>query len=278
MDAMRVHLVDASPYIFRAFHTLPGSIQDPEGRPTNAVHGFLDFLLRLIREEEVTHLAVCFDFVLVLSFRNDFYPLYKAHREAPPAPLLPQLDRCREAAEAIGARTFIAKGYEADDLIATLARRLDAPAVIVSGDKDLAQLVTSDVALLDFARDERYGPGEVKAKFGVRPDQIADLLALAGDAVDNIPGVEGIGKKTAAKLLSTFAHVEDVDWGGLRGPAAQGRESALLSKRLALVAYDAPVSAGLDDLRYRGADAAALDAFLGRLGSERLRARIPLRS
>lgn len=278
MEAMPVHLVDASPYIFRAFHTLPESIRDPQGRPTNAVHGFLDFLLRLIREEEVTHLAVCFDFDLVLSFRNDFYPAYKAHRPAPPAPLVSQLDPCREAAEAIGARTFIARGYEADDLIATLVHALRQPAVIVSGDKDLAQLVTDDVALLDFARGVRYGPPEVAEKFGVRPDQIADLLALAGDATDNIPGVEGIGRKTAAKLLQEFGNIENVDWGGLRGPMAHGRDSALLSKRLALVAYDAPFSATLDDLRYRGADPAAVDAFCRRLGSERLRARIPLRS
>ncbi len=275
---MPVHLVDASPYIFRAFHTLPESIKDPQGRPVNAVHGFLDFLLRLIREEEVTHLALCFDFDLVTSFRNDFYPAYKAHRPAPPGPLVLQLEPCREAAEALGARTFIAPGYEADDLIATLVRSLKAPAVIVSGDKDLAQLVTDDVTLFDFARGERYGPREVAEKFGVRPDQIADLLGLAGDATDNIPGVVGIGRKTAAKLLGTFDHVEDIDWGGLRGPAAQGRESALLSKRLALVAYDAPVSATLEDLRYRGADPAAADAFCKRLGSERLRARIPLRA
>ena len=276
--AMPVHLVDASPYIFRAFHTLPESIRDREGRPTNAVHGFVDFLLRLIREEEVTHLAVCFDHDLVRSFRNDFYPAYKAHRPAPPAPLVSQLDPCREAAEALGARTFIAKGYEADDLIATLVRALQQPAVIVSGDKDLAQLVTDDVALYDLARDERYGPPEVLGKFGVRPDQIADLLALAGDATDNIPGVTGIGRKTAAKLLRKFGKVEDIDWGGLRGPMALGRESALLSKRLALVAQDAPVSATLEDLRYRGAEPAAVDAFCARLGSERLRARIPLRS
>jgi 5'-3' exonuclease len=275
---MPVHLVDASPYIFRAFHTLPESIRDPQGRPTNAVHGFLDFLLRLIREEEVTHLAVCFDFDLVTSFRNDFFPAYKAHRPAPPAPLLLQLDPCREAAEALGIRTFIAKGYEADDLIATLVRLLKGPAVIVSGDKDLAQLVTDDVALYDLARDERYGPNEVIGKFGVRPDQIADLLALAGDAVDNIPGVPGIGRKTAAKLLQKFEKIENIDWGGLRGPMSQGRESAFLSKRLTLVAQDAPVSATLEDLRYRGADPAAVDAFCARLGSERLRARIPLRS
>jgi 5'-3' exonuclease len=275
---MAVHLVDASPYIFRAFHTLPETIRDPEGRPTNAVHGFLDFLLRLIREEEVTHIAVCFDFDLVKSFRQAIFPEYKANRPAPPAPLVSQLEPCREAAQAIGARTFIADGYEADDLVATLLRKLAAPAVIVSGDKDLAQLVTDEVSLLDFARDVRYGPAEVADKFGVRPDQIADLLALAGDATDNIPGVRGVGRKTAAKLLRQYGSLERIDWGGLRGTAAHGRDAALLSKRLTVLAYDAPVSATLDDLRYRGADPAAIDAFLKRLGSERLRARIPLRA
>ncbi|MFI5403793.1 MAG: 5'-3' exonuclease H3TH domain-containing protein, partial [Planctomycetota bacterium] len=141
---------------------------------------------------------------------------------------------------------------------------------------DLAQLVTGEVTLLD--KGVRLGPREVTEKFGVRPDQIADLLALAGDAVDNIPGVAGIGKKTAAKLLQKFEKLENVDWGGLRGPAAEGRELALLSKRLTLVAKDAPVAATLEELRYRGADPAAVDAFCRRLGSERLRARIPLRS
>jgi 5'-3' exonuclease len=275
--AMPVHLVDASPYIFRAFHTLPETIRDPEGRPANAVHGFVDFLLKLLREEGVTHMAVCFDFDLVRSFRQGIFAEYKANRPSPPAPLLSQLGPCREAAEAIGARTFIADGYEADDLIATLARRLAAPAVIVTGDKDLAQLVTDDVSLLDFAREERYGPREVMDKFGVRPDQIADLLALAGDAVDNVPGVPGIGRKTAAKLLRQYEHVERIDWGGLRGTAAHGRDAALLSKRLTVLAYDAPASATLEDLRYRGADPFAADAFCARLGSERLRARIPLR-
>jgi DNA polymerase-1 len=273
-----VHLVDASPFIFRAFHTLPESIRDPEGRPTNAVHGFLDFLLRLIREEKVSHLAVCFDHDLVRSFRTDLYPAYKAHRPPSPEPLLLQLHRCREAAAAIGAQTFVAEGYEADDLMATLLRKVDAPAVLVTSDKDLAQLVTDDVTLLDFARGERYGPAEVFAKFGVKPDQIADLLGLAGDAVDNIPGVSGIGRKTAAKLLAEFGHVEAIDWGGLRGPKAMGREAALLSKRLATVSFDAPVHATLPDLRYEGALPATLDAFLAALGSERLRARIPLRA
>jgi DNA polymerase-1 len=111
----------------------------------------------------------------------------------------------------------------------------------------------------------------------VRPDQVADLLALAGDAVDNIPGIRGVGPKTAAKLLARFDHVEGIDWGGLRGPAAAGRDAALLSKRLATVADDAPIEATLEDLRYRGADPAAVDALCHRLGSERLRARIPLR-
>lgn len=264
-----LHLVDASPYIFRAFHTLPETMRDPQGRPTNAVHGFLDFLLRLVREEQVTHLAVCFDFDLVKSFRQGIYPDYKAHRPAPPAPLVSQLGPCREAAEALGMRTFIAEGYEADDLIATLVR---PPAVIHTTDKDLAQLVTDEITL------GRDGPAEVVAKFGVRPDQIADLLGLAGDAVDNIAGVEGIGRKTAAKLLQKFERIEDIDWGGLRGPMAEGREIALLSKRLATVARDAPVRATLDELRYAGADPAAADALCERLGAGRLRARIPLRA
>jgi len=288
-----VHLVDASPFIFRAFHSLPTSITDAEGRPANAVYGFADFLLRLIRDEEVTHLGVAFDADLMKSFRNEIYPQYKAHRDKPPAELVAQLDACREAAIALGAATFIDPRYEADDLIATLVRSLARAghgAVIVSGDKDLAQLVTDEVALLDFARDEQYGPAEVVEKFGVRPDQIADLLALAGDAVDNIPGVRGVGRKTAARLLERFPHVEDLyerldevealpvrGAKGLRAKLAAGREAAFLSKRLAVVADDAPAAAPLEELAYRGADPGAVDALCARLDTDRFRGRVPLR-
>ncbi|MHC4816790.1 MAG: 5'-3' exonuclease [Planctomycetota bacterium] len=277
-----VHLVDASPYIFRAYFALPESLTDPGGRPVNAVYGFKEFLLRLAATEQPTHVGVAFDESLTTSFRNEIYPAYKAQRDLPPAALEAQLKDCQEVAAALGAAVFVSERYEADDLIATLVHRLDAQghgAVVVTSDKDLAQLVNARVTLLDFAKDTRYGPAEVEEKFGVRPDQIADLLALAGDTVDNIPGVKGIGRKTAVALLHAFgdldgiyarlAEVEDLP---LRGAASvqrkltEQRNAAFLSRRLSLVALDAPAEADLEELRYTGADAALVGPLYERLG------------
>jgi 5'-3' exonuclease len=288
-----VYLVDASPYIFRAYFSLPDSLRDPEGRPVQAVYGFASFLLKLLADERPSHLAVTFDRSLTTSFRNDLYPGYKAQRALPPAELEAQLAACEEMAAALGAATFVDLVYEADDLIATLCARLEGEPgvrlVVVTSDKDLAQLVDERTSLYDFGKGTRLTPKEVEAKFGVRPDQVADLLGLAGDAVDNIPGIAGIGAKTAAELLSRFGHLEELyarlpevrEASGLRGAKslyaklAAGREIALLSKRLATVARDAPVGGTrLADLEYRGADREAVAALCDRLGFKTLRERI----
>lgn len=277
-----VHLVDASPYIFRAYFSLPETMTDPAGRPVNAVYGFKEFLLQLAKTEQPTHLGVAFDESLTRSFRNEIYPAYKAQRELPPAELEAQLKDCQEVAAALGAAVFVSRRYEADDLIGTLVHELAAKghgAVVVTSDKDLAQLVSDDVTLLDFARHIRYGPAEVEEKFGVRPDQIADFLALAGDAVDNIPGVKGVGKKTATALLRAFgdldalyARLDEVADLSLRGAASVGRklaeqrDQAFLSRRLTVVAVDAPAAADLEELRYTGADPALAGPLFGRLG------------
>lgn len=289
-----VYLIDASPYIFRAYYSLPSSIRDPDGMRVGAVYGFASFLLKLIADEKVTHLGVAFDRNLNGSFRNRFYPPYKEQRQAPPADLVTQIDPCVEVASALGAFTCIDPEYEADDLIATLAAPLTAvghQVVIVTSDKDLAQLVSEQVTLYDFGKGERYTPREVHAKFGVRPDQITDLLALAGDPVDNIPGVQGIGRKSAAELLALYGHVEDlyenldgVRFAKLRAAKslyfrlAEGQDNALLSKVLATVATDAPVEADLDDLAYRGADSERVDELFERLGFKGIRERVPERS
>ena len=286
-----VHLVDASPYVFRAFYSLPESITDADGEPANAVYGFAGFLIKLVEAEEPTHLGVAFDRSLTTSFRNEIYPGYKAGRDLPPPELEAQLDACRELAEAFGAVTFIDERYEADDLIAALVddlERAGAGAVIVTSDKDLAQLVGERVELLDFARGERYGPREVEEKFGVRPDQIADLLALAGDSVDDIPGVRGVGEKSATALLGAFSglqeiydRLDEVPELAVRGAAAlgrkleAGREDAFLSQRLATVARDAPAQADLDELAYRGADRERVEELFARLGFGAIRERIP---
>ena len=284
------HLVDASPYIFRSWFALPQSIRDPHGRPVSAVYGFAGFLLKLIADESPTHLAVTFDGSLTTSFRNDLFPDYKAQRDLPPPELEAQLDDCRELAAALGAATFIDRRYEADDLIATLCRRLVAAGhrvVVVSSDKDLCQLVGERVSLLDAARGERYGPEEVLARFSVRPEQIPDLMGLAGDPVDNIPGIRGIGPKTAAALLAELPDLEaiygDLDrvpelpLRGARSVAARlatGRDDAMLSRRLAVLADDAPAPGGLEELAFAGADRAAVERLFARLGFETLDQRI----
>ena len=286
-----IYLVDASPYIFRAFFSIPSSMVSPAGKPVGAVYGFAGFLIRLISEEQPSHLALAFDRSLSTSFRNEIYPDYKAQRELPPPELVAQLAASEELAESFGAATFADERYEADDLIATLCHQLTAQGcrvVVVTSDKDLAQLVDEQVTLYDFAKGVRFDSAAVVEKFGVRPAQIADYLGLAGDSVDNIPGVRGVGAKTAVALLRRFASIEelygnleavaDLPLRGARTLASKleaGRELAVLSKRLATVATDAPASADLGRLALAGADPAKVDPLFARLGFGRLRERIP---
>jgi len=286
----RLVLVDASPYIFRAFFSLPSSMTTPDGQPVGAVYGFAGFLLKLLREEEPTHLAVAFDGSLTTCFRNDIYAGYKANRETPPESLVAQVQRCREVAEALGGRCFSSPTWEADDFIGSLVERFAAAAggaVVVSSDKDLAQLVDGRVRLLDFARGERLGPAEVEARFGVPPARLVDLLALAGDPVDAIPGVRGIGRKTAAALVralggldTIYDDLERVAGLPLRGAAgiarklAEGREAALTSFDLATIRRDVPLGVDLDDLRLGDPDVGAIERVSATLGFDALRSRL----
>jgi 5'-3' exonuclease len=230
--------------------------------------------------------GVAFDESLTTSFRNEFFPPYKANRELPPPDLERQLVFCQAAARALGMPVFVDHTYEADDLIGTLAQQASQQGmdvVVVSNDKDLMQLVTPRVTFYDFARARRLGPEEVTAYLGVRPEQIPDFLGLQGDAVDNIPGVKGIGAKTAAALLQTFPTLEalyaDLDriatlpWRGaaaLRQKLAAGRDAAFLSKRLATIAREAPVVYDAETLAYHGAIAAAVEPLWAELGFQRL--------
>ena len=287
---MTTYLIDASPYIFRAHFSMPSSLVDPEGRPAGATYGFASFLLKLLAQEQPSHLAVAFDGSLTSSFRNELYPGYKANREVPPNALVSQLASCRQVAECLGITTFIDDSYEADDLIGSLLALVSGTgqkSVIVTSDKDLAQLVSESVTLLDFARETRYSIPEVEEKFGVRPDQMVDLLALAGDSVDNIPGVRGIGSKTAVALLQAFgdletlyerlSKVEELPIRGassMRAKLENGREMAFLSKELATIHCQIPMQASLEDLTYRGADRQCVEALFQKLGFERIRERI----
>lgn len=264
MDAMTrpVHLVDGSLYVFRAWHSMPDAFHDADGRPVNAVHGFTRFLCELLEKSRAEHVAVAFDASLTTSFRNAIYPAYKANRELPPPDLEHQFVLCRAITEALGVTVLIDHSYEADDLIGSALWSLrghGVHSVIVSADKDFGQLLGERDEQWDFARNVRWGPAGVHEKLGVHPHQVADYLALCGDAVDNIPGVPGIGAKTAAALLTHFGsldalleRVDEVAFLRLRGAAAcaarlrEHAEMALLYRRLTRIALDAPVASTLD--------------------------------
>ncbi|AXK72589.1 exodeoxyribonuclease IX [Lysobacter sp. TY2-98] len=252
-----LHLVDASVYVFRAWHSMPNEFTDVDGHPTNAVHGFARFLLELMERAQPEHIVVAFDEALDSCFRNRLYPAYKANREPAPDELKRQFAACKDLCVAMGLTILAHTDYEADDLIGSalhVARAHGFRGVIVSADKDLSQLLGDHDEQWDFARGQRWGAAGVPARHGVRADQIADYLALTGDAVDNIPGVPGIGSKSAAALLAHFGtldellrRVDEVPYlSALRGAARcaqqlrMHREQALLCRALTTIALDAP--------------------------------------
>lgn len=281
MSRPAAHLIDGSLYVFRAWHSMPDEFHDADGHPVNAVHGFTRFLCELLERVKPEHLAVAFDASLTTSFRNAIYPAYKANRELPPPDLERQFVLCREVAEALGIPVLIDHTYEADDLIGSALWSLRGHgfrSVIVSADKDFGQLLGEDDEQWDYARNLRWGPAGVLEKLGVHPHQVADYLALCGDAVDNIPGVPGIGAKTAAALLAHFGsldalleRVEEVPFLRLRGAAscavklrAHG-ESARLYRQLTRIALDAPVAEQAEALLRQRGDIAVMDELCERL-------------
>ena len=255
---------------------------DANGNPVNAVYGFADFLARLLAQTDAKHIAVAFDESLTTSFRNEIYPAYKENRELPPPELEAQLAACQELSESMGLASYVSARYEADDLIGTLAhhmRRRGFTMVIVSGDKDLTQLIDDGDIWWDFTRGRRFGPADIKTHFGVMPDQIVDFIALMGDKVDNIPGVTGIGQKTAAQLLDHFGSLDAIyerldevpDLKIRRAPHVHrmlkdGRKNAYLSQRLADIAVDAPISFDPERLARQPADRNRLSALCDELG------------
>ncbi|MEF9977406.1 MAG: 5'-3' exonuclease H3TH domain-containing protein [Thermomonas sp.] len=260
MTQPTLHLVDASMYVFRAWHSMPDEFHDADGWPTNAVHGFARFLLELLERERPRHIAIAFDEALDSCFRNAIYPAYKANRDPAPPELRRQFAWCKALCKAVGLVTLAHTDYEADDLIGTAVhagRRNGFRSVIVSADKDLSQLLQADDEQYDFAKAVRWKADGVKARHGVHAHQIADYLALTGDAVDNIPGITGIGAKSAAILLAHFqsldallARIDEVPFLRLRGAATMAtrlreqREHALLWRQLTTIALDAPLPEG----------------------------------
>jgi 5'-3' exonuclease len=276
-----LYLVDASLYVFRAWHSMPDEFRDSDGWPTNAVHGFARFLLELLERERPSHIAIAFDEALDSCFRNALYPAYKANREPAPDELRRQFGQCKALCVALGLVVLAHREYEADDLIGSAlhaARAHGHRGVIVSADKDLSQLLDGLDEQWDFARGVRWGADGVKARHGVHAHQIADYLALCGDAVDNIPGVPGIGAKTAVVLLAHFgsldgllARVEEVQYLRFRGAAQAAnklrlhREQALLCRRLSTIALDAPLDGARDFTRAQ-ADGPGLATLCQSLG------------
>jgi DNA polymerase-1 len=210
-DDRTLYVIDLSGYVFRAYHGV-GPLSSSKGEPTNATFGVTNMLNSLVRNQRPTYLAVAMDSPSP-TFRHLMYPAYKANRPPPPPDLAQQMERCREVAEAYAIPVFQHDGVEADDLIATcvrLAKQHNLKVVVASGDKDLLQLVDDDVICWDAMRARVYGADEVKEKWGVAPDRVADLLALMGDSSDNIPGVAHVGEKTAAKLLAEHGSLDGI--------------------------------------------------------------------
>ncbi|MEL7025404.1 MAG: 5'-3' exonuclease H3TH domain-containing protein [Pseudomonadota bacterium] len=277
-----VYLIDASVYVFRAWFSVPDDMVDGAGNPTNALFGFTRFLADFLEYVKPDQIAVAFDESLAISYRNQIYPDYKANREPAPPELDRQFKQCRRMASALGLREAASNEYEADDIIGTLAldaREHGVPCTIVSRDKDLTQLLAPGDTFWDFANNKRLGYDDIRDVFGVYPEQIADLLALAGDSVDNIPGVPGVGRKTAAALLNHFGSLDvlyanldrvcDVQVRGatkLGGKLEAHRDIAHVSRALTVIPTDVPLDFDATSLHRKRPDLGHLNALCDEAG------------
>ena len=277
-----LYLIDGSVYVFRAYHSQLPEMLDAQGHPVHAVFGFARFLGDLIERTRPKFVAVAFDRRLATSYRNEIYPQYKANREPAPPDLAVQFDYCRELCRRLGFAVFIDSHYEADDVIGTLAQRMRGQGVssaFITRDKDLAQLVRDGDLYWDFGSRGQLGYRDVERRFGVAPERFADYLALTGDASDNIPGVPGIGPKTAAALMRAFGSIDELYAGlgrvgslGLRGARElrerlrEHRDAVYLARRLTRIVCDMPLEASAEQLRPRAPDLDALTSLYDRLG------------
>ena len=278
MSSDRLILIDGSGYIFRAFHGLP-MMTRPDGTPINAVFGFTKMLLKLMADLNPSHVVVIFDAGRV-TFRNEIYGDYKANRSDPPEELVPQFPLVRDAAEAMSLPVLEMPGFEADDLIASFAKRAEQqnqPCLIVSSDKDLMQLVRGSVTMLDPMKNRPIGAPEVMEKFGVSPDKVVDVQALAGDSTDNVPGVPGIGVKTAAELINQFgdldsllSNAETIKQPKRRENLITYAEQARISRQLVQLKDDVDLPLRLDQLKTPERDQDRLMTFLAEQGFKSL--------
>ncbi len=271
-----LYLIDGSGYLFRAYHALPPLTRKSDGLPTGAVSGYCNMLWKLLEDmkagEAPSHLAVIFD-AGEKTFRNQIYKEYKAHRPPAPEDLIPQFPLVRDATRAFGVACVEMNGYEADDLIATyarMAREAGARCTIVSSDKDLMQLVVDGkVELLDTMKNKRIASAEVLEKFGVTPDKVVQVQALAGDSTDNVPGVRGIGIKTAAELIGQYGDIEtllkragEIKQNKRRETLIENADNARVSLKLVTLEQRVPVKEQPHEFAVHEPDARELVAFL----------------
>jgi 5'-3' exonuclease len=273
-----VYLIDASVFVFRAWYSIPADMTDPDDNPVNALYGFARFLGDFLERVRPELVAVAFDEDRGENcVRAAIYPAYKANREPVPPELKPQFERCRAVTRALGLADRTDRCFEADDLIAAMAGRMRAaghPVTIFTRDKDLAQVLRPGDVLWDYPSGRRMAYDDVPEVYGVQAEQIADLLALTGDAVDNIPGVRGVGPKTAAALLRKFGTIDAIyanleAVGRMKMRAApllpqrlrEERDKVEMARRLTPVRYDAPVEADEQTLSRRAPALAELNAL-----------------
>lgn len=278
----KICLVDGSGYIFRAFYGLP-PMTSPSGVPVNAVYGFTNMFLKLTNKIDCDYNLVLFD-AKRQNFRNDFYPEYKATRKDTPEDLIPQFPIIREAVSALKLNQLEMEGFEADDLIATYTSKAlnkGMEVVIVSADKDLMQLIRPGVSFYDPMKDKFFTPEDVKEKFGVYPEKVPDVQALSGDSTDNVPGVPGIGPKTAAELVNTFGslegvltHAGEIKQNKRRETLLANIENAKISLRLVTLKSDVPVERDVEDYPFHCPDISNAEAFVDKYGFNSLRLRV----
>ena len=272
-DKKQLLLIDGTAYIYRAFHAIP-HLSNSKGLPTNAVYGFTRMLLKVIKDFKTDHMAVAFD-VKGPSFRHKMYEEYKAHRPEMPDSLKPQIPYIKEVVRALNLPVLELQGYEADDIIGTISKHMkekDVEVIIIAADKDMLQLIDENTTIVDTMKGKGFGIKEVTERFGTTPDRIVEIMGLAGDASDNIPGVKGIGEKTAVKLIKEFGTIENllqnierVKENGIKEKLREHAEDARLSRTLAVIDTNAPVDYKFEDLAVKSPDYPRLKELLREL-------------
>jgi len=270
------YLIDGSSYIFRAFYGVRADLSTSQGFPTNAVYGFANMLLKFLREYQPKYLAIVFDSKGEV-FRNKIYPYYKANRDEAPESLKLQFPKIFELVRAFSIPMLAMEGYEADDIIGTIAKAQEkSKVVLITGDKDFCQLVSENITLIDTMRDRVTGVEEVVERYGIKPKQMVDFFALTGDKVDNIPGVAGVGEKTASALISEYEDLDGVyrNLDRIRTSVAkklrEHKDDAYLSQKLVSIKIDVELKTGIEDFRYEGYSAENLREIFSELEFEKL--------